>query len=387
MNDGRLLFVSAGLSESGGGIAAAGRLLLGATRQWAAARGAHVRVLTLGDESDIPRGMDGEAFAGNRGALARAVWRSQLFEGYRHHVYDFLGVARIQGMLPQRLQARYLLYLYGIECWRPLDGTRRRAVSGASVRLASSEHTILKLRRENPEAPIIHPLHLALAERPAGGPAAHAATLAGLAERFVLIVGRLAPGERYKGHDELIGAMARLATSHPDLQLVIAGSGEDRARLAELAASTGVGGGVLFTGYVSDATLSELYERCTVFAMPSHGEGFGFVYLEAMRAGKPCIALAESSAAEIVIDGATGRLVEPGVAPLVAALAELLDDPERASALGAAGRRRWEERFLPARFAADLEPYLEGLVAVARRQPAATKSTTPSLLPTGPRTR
>src|SRR5262249_46658524 len=154
----------AGLSPRGGGIAAAGRLLLDATRGWAAERGLAVRLLTLGEESDIPRGVDGEALAGNRGALARAVWRSQLFEGYRDHVYDFLGMARIQGMLPAGMRARYLLYLYGIECWLPLRGTRRRALDGATVRLASSAHTVSRLKTTNPDAPTVMPVHLALGE-------------------------------------------------------------------------------------------------------------------------------------------------------------------------------------------------------------------------------
>ena len=126
--------------------------------------------------------------------------------------------------------------------------------------------------------------------------------------------------------------------------------------------SLGVARRVLFTGYVNDATLHQLYRRCTVFAMPSHGEGFGFVYLEAMRVGKPCIALADSSAAEIIVDAETGLLVERGVEPLAAALSALLGDPARAAALGAAGLRRWEERFRPSRFANELRPLLDELL-------------------------
>jgi glycosyltransferase involved in cell wall biosynthesis len=367
---GRLLFVSAGLSERGGGIAAAGRLLFDSTRAWAAERGVAVRMLTLGEPSDLPAGVDGEAFAGDRGALARAVWRAQLFEGYRHHVYDFLGVARIQGVLPARLRARYLLYLYGIECWRPLRGSRRRALAGADTRLACSAHTVDRMRRANPDAPAVTPLHLALGEAARGAGAPDPRVLDGIGNRAVLIVGRLAPGERYKGHEQLIAAIAqRTRTAGDDGaaragQLVIVGEGEDRDRLASIASSLGVADRVRFTGFVDAATLAALYDRCAALAMPSDGEGFGFVYLEAMRAAKPCIALAGSAAAEIVVDGETGRLVAPGVEPLARALEELLGDPARAATLGQAGRARWEREFRPEVFRDRFATHLDALMAV-----------------------
>ncbi|HEV8630100.1 MAG TPA: glycosyltransferase [Thermoanaerobaculia bacterium] len=369
----RLLFVSAGLSPRSGGIAKAGRLLLDATRQWAAGRGASLRLLTLGGEEDLLQGVDGEAFAGNRNALARALWSAQLLEGYGHQVYDFLGVARIQGVLPARLRARYLLYLYGLECWRPLHGSRRRALDGAATRLACSAYTIERLRRHNPHAPPVEPLHLALGEAAPADGAPDDTLLRDLGDRFLLIVGRLAPGERYKGHDELLAALAALAPRYAHLKLAVVGEGADRPRLEERARALGIAGRVRFTGFVDDATLAALYERCNLFAMPSDGEGFGFVYLEAMRAGKPCIARQDSAAAEIVVDGETGRLIGAGVEPLAAAIAELLAGPARAAAMGAAGRARWQGEFRPARFAASLRPHLDALVASAQ-QPAGSRA-------------
>jgi glycosyltransferase involved in cell wall biosynthesis len=100
--------------------------------------------------------------------------------------------------------------------------------------------------------------------------------------------------------------------------------------------------------------------------MPSDGEGFGLVYLEAMRASKPCIALRESAAAEIVVDGETGLLVGDSVDELTGALARLLADPAMATALGEAGRRRWQDRYHPARYARDLAPQLDRLLATER---------------------
>lgn len=361
----RLLFVSVGLSPRGGGIATAGRLLLRTVRDFADERDVELRLLTLGGRDEVPHGVDGQAFDGDRRGLARAVWKAQFGEGFRHQVYDFLGVARIQGILPRAFTARYLLYVYGIEVWRPLAGARRRALDAATVRLACSSHTVERLHRHNPRAPQVTPLHLAMSADGDGGHPVDTDLLGRVGEGFVLIVGRM-EGDRYKGHEDLLATLARLAAAHPALRLVVVGEGRDRQRLEARARELGVADRVVFTGFVDAPTLSAIYRRSSIFAMPSDGEGFGLVYLEAMRAGKPCVALQGSAAAEIIVDGETGRLVEPGAEPLERVLAELLRDPLSTAAMGAAGRERWHHAFRPELFADGLRPHLETLFAEAR---------------------
>jgi glycosyltransferase involved in cell wall biosynthesis len=121
---------------------------------------------------------------------------------------------------------------------------------------------------------------------------------------------------------------------------------------------------VVFTGFVSEATLAALYDRCAAFVMPSTGEGFGLVYLEAMRAGKPVIAARGSAAEEIVVEGATGRLVDPeNRAELAGAVANLLAEPKRAKVMGEAGRKRYLEEFGYEAFYRRMEGLLERLCA------------------------
>ena len=202
---------------------------------------------------------------------------------------------------------------------------------------------------------------LALEERPAEG-AIDALLLRRLGEGFLLIVGRMAAAERYKGHDQVIAALPRLQLQIPNARLVVAGDGDDRPRLAALAAGLGVADRVAFTGFLSEATLAEIYRRSAAFVMPSLGEGFGLVYLEAMRAGRPCVAARGSAAEEIVVDGVTGLLVrQDDPAELAAALAGLLARPEHARRLGEAGRRRWREELGADRFRARLAPLLAQL--------------------------
>ncbi|HVT58064.1 MAG TPA: glycosyltransferase family 4 protein [Thermoanaerobaculia bacterium] len=359
-----LLFVSAGLGLDGGGRALAGRLLAASCAAFAGERGIGFRLLSL-------RGLDGfsgdtraRSFSGHQGALALAVWRRQLARGNSHRVacvYDLLGPARLQAWLPAPLRAPYLLFIHGIEVWRRLCGDRRRALKNATIRLANSDHTLQGAARANHGLGAVEILPLCLEERPAAGEV-DTSLLDRAGRGYLLIAGRMAATERYKGHDQLLDALASLAAERSGVRLVVAGGGDDGPRLEARAAALGLGGQVLFTGFVSEATLVELYRRAAVFVMPSRGEGFGLVYLEAMRAGKPCVAARASAAAEVVADEETGLLVDPlDPRELAAALGHLLADPELARGMGQAGRRRFEQLHTPRRFHARLWPHLDRL--------------------------
>jgi phosphatidyl-myo-inositol dimannoside synthase len=358
-----LVLVSSGLDLAGGGRALAGRLLAAASADFAKERGIECSLLSL-----VGNGFPGgriavRSFGGRQGAMALAVWRRQLGGPPAAYVYDLLGPARLQAWLPGPLRGPYLVPLYGIEVWQPLTGDRARALRNATVRLAISSHTVARAAAANPGLGEIAVLPLCLEERqPQGEVDRELLDRAG--EGYVLIVGRLAASERYKGHAELLVACAELRDGRPDLRLVIAGDGDDRQRLTALAADLGLTDRVRFTGFVSEATLAELYRRAAIFALPSRGEGFGLVYLEAMRAGKPCVALSGTAAAEVVEDGVTGLLVVPeDRAGLARALVRLLDDPDLARRLGEAGQRRFREVFTPERFRARLWPLLDRLVS------------------------
>jgi phosphatidyl-myo-inositol dimannoside synthase len=355
-----LVFVSAGLGLDGGGRAAAGRLLAAACAAFARERGIGFRVLSL--DGDGTPGIEAPArgFGGDQRALGFALWKMQWREHRSAFVFDFLGPSRVQAYLPRRYSAPYMVALHGIEVWQPLTWDRRRALAKSVVQLAFSSYTVARARPfcRALDAAI---LSLALEEREPAGEA-DAALLDRLGQGFLLITGRMASGERYKGHDQLLEALPGLLVAHPGARLVIAGDGDDRARLEAKAASLGLGDAVAFTGFVSEATLAELYRRCAAFAMPSRGEGFGLVYLEAMRAGKPVLAARGSAAEEIVRHGETGLLVDPDDREeLGAALSRLIGDPEMSLEMGRAGRERWQREFGVRRFRERLAPLLEKL--------------------------
>lgn len=176
----------------------------------------------------------------------------------------------------------------------------------------------------------------------------------GLADRKVIVsVSRLM---RRKGQDTLIAALPQIRRRVPDAALLIVGGGPYERKLRSLIDKSGQRDHIVLTGGVPEAVLPSIYAAGDVFAMPCRTrnrgldvEGLGIVYLEASASGVPVIAGNSGGAPDAVIDGQTGFVVD-GNSPVGSAerITELLLDPERASAMGAAGRRwiesdwRWE---------------------------------------------
>ena len=120
-----------------------------------------------------------------------------------------------------------------------------------------------------------------------------------------------------------------------------------------------LGDSVRFLGYV--APVQHAIEEAAVVVVPSMGEGFGMVALEAMERARPVIAAEIGGLGELVQDGVTGFLVPPGEAdPLEEAIVRLAGNPSRAAQMGKAGRRRALEHFLQERCTDRTELLYEG---------------------------
>ncbi len=264
--------------------------------------------------------------------------------------YSHLSLARVQQFVPVRPRP-YIVFLHGIEAWRPLTASETRVLAGAALRVANSAYTAQRVSQQHPDAGPIAICPLAVP--PTWGPPATAPINGlGIGPHAVIIVARLAAAERYKGHDALLAAWPTVVARHPDAQLVIVGGGDDEARLRARAQDGGVGTRVVFTGFVDEARLAAIYARAAVFAMPSRGEGFGIAYLEAMAHGLPCIGSVHDAAGEVIDDGVTGYLVDQGDTQALAdRLSRLLGDDACRRAMGEAGRHRLGERFTADRFA------------------------------------
>lgn len=142
-------------------------------------------------------------------------------------------------------------------------------------------------------------------------------------------------------------AMPMILSILPDVYYVIVGKGGDVKRLKSLSNEMGVSRHVIFTGYVSNKELPYYYRACEVFLLPSREEGFGYVFLEAMWFGKPCIGARAGGIPEVVKDGETGLLVEYGdVKAIGDAIINLLEDETTRKRMGEEGHRRVMDNFI-----------------------------------------
>lgn len=158
------------------------------------------------------------------------------------------------------------------------------------------------------------------------------------------VIGNVAALTPHKGHETLIAAAARVVARVPEARVVIVGQGALEAKLRAQARALGVADRVLFAGFRAD--VDRLIPAFDVFCLSSHMEGLGTSLLDAMCYARAVVATTAGGIPEAVEDGVTGRAVPPRDADALAeALVAVLADRPRREAMGAAGRRRFLERF------------------------------------------
>ena len=128
--------------------------------------------------------------------------------------------------------------------------------------------------------------------------------------------------------------------------MVFVGGGPGRSVIEAKAAQSPAHSRIEFRGFVPEEELDSVWAETTVFAMPSRGEGFGLVYIEAMRHGIPVVASVHDAAPEVNLDGVTGfnvNLDKPDELP--ERLIFLLQNPARAAEMGRQAQERWRRHF------------------------------------------
>jgi glycosyltransferase involved in cell wall biosynthesis len=128
---------------------------------------------------------------------------------------------------------------------------------------------------------------------------------------ILLTVSRLSQNESYKGYNKVLEALPQIRQEIPNIHYILVGQGDDLPRLEEWIARHNLQDCVTLAGFIPNSELCDYYNLCDVFAMPSHGEGFGIVYLEAMACGKPTLAGNKDGAQDALCHGELGALVDP----------------------------------------------------------------------------
>lgn len=235
---------------------------------------------------------------------------------------------------------------------RELAWVMTRVYRSASAVFANSRNTrssLLELGLRDDRVHVVYPgVDPGRFHPGVDGRALRGQLLQGGGDVLLLSVGRL---QRRKGHDLVLAALAALKDTMPGLRYVVAGDGEERARLESLVTEHGLQGRVIFAGAVPESRLPEYFAASDVFLMPNRRdgadiEGFGIVYLEAAASGKPSIGGRNGGVPEAVDDGKTGLLVSGiDAAELARAIRRLATDADERRWLGRAGRARVLQHF------------------------------------------
>jgi glycosyltransferase involved in cell wall biosynthesis len=213
------------------------------------------------------------------------------------------------------LRAPVVLVIYGVDAWTPPPFWTRAALRRVDSVISISEVTLdrfLSWSSFDPARCRILPNAIHLDWYGSGTPNPRLVSRYRLEGKTVIMtLGRLESEKRRKGFDEVIEVLPELAAEFPDLTYLIAGYGADQERLKRKAEDLGVAERVRFTGPVREDEKAEHYRLAHAFVMPSRGEGFGFVLLEALACGIPVVASRQDGGREAIRDGELGILVDP----------------------------------------------------------------------------
>lgn len=254
--------------------------------------------------------------AGSKLRFALFVLRFALHGDFDRVVIGHINFAPLGVFSGWLLRARTVLVIHGIDAWQPhpnlmvrLTVKRMDRVIGVSAltneRFASWSGVDGKCLRLLPNC-------VDMVEFTPGPKPMDLAEQLGLSDRTVIMtLGRLASEERYKGFDEVIEVLPELSREIPDIAYLICGDGADRGRLEAKARTLGVADRVMFAGFVSERRKADYYRLADAYVMPSRGEGFGIVFLEALACGLPVLGSKLDGGREALLNGVLGDLVDP----------------------------------------------------------------------------
>jgi phosphatidylinositol alpha-1,6-mannosyltransferase len=264
-------------------------------------------------------------------AALRAAWTQRPFNVvFCGHLF----MAPLAAVIARLLGAPLWIQVHGTDAWQELSGPHRRAGETATLITSVSRHTRRRLLawvgidpgRVKILSDTVDPRF-----RPGPKPDYLAERHRVYGKKVLLTVARLAASERYKGHDRVISILPLVLRTHPETVYLIVGDGDDRPRLEALAAASGAAAAICFAGAAPPEELPDYYRLSDVFVMPSTGEGFGIVFLEAMASGIAAIGGNRDGSLDPLADGALGRVVDPGDGEeLAAAICAALDRPQSA---------------------------------------------------------
>ena len=303
-------------------------------------------------------------------SFAETLFRAAASERPDFIITSHVNFAPVAHWLQKSVRVPYAAVGHGVEVWEIRSQPVSRALRAANVLLAVSGFTrrrmaaALRIDEEkisilpntfDPEQFYPQPKPHYLLKRYGLKPN----------QPIILTIARLASAERYKGYDQILRALPVLRSQYPNVCYVLGGRGPDKPRVEKLIRDVGVSDNVTLAGHVADYELRSHYNLCDVFAMPSKGEGFGIVFLEALACAKPVLAGNKDGSVDAVLKGELGALVDPdSVSEIATELQNIINRSQQSG--GSEANKQLRARVIEAygydRFRAKLEAVLAPLV-------------------------
>jgi glycosyltransferase involved in cell wall biosynthesis len=210
----------------------------------------------------------------------------------------------------------YWIIVYGTEVWDVQESSKIKALQAANQIISISSYTRERLINEQKislEKISLLPVTFDADRFKVSSKPYYLLKRYGLQvqQPIILTVGRLSSFDRYKGYDQILKSLPKIRHEIPNIHYILVGKGDDRPRIEQLISQLNLQECVTLAGFVADDELCDHYNLCDVFAMPSKGEGFGIVYLEALACGKPTVGGNQDGAIDALCQGELGALVNP----------------------------------------------------------------------------
>ena|SRR5215218_223472 len=247
-------------------------------------------------------------------AVLRTVHRSPAFDLI---ICGHINLLPISFLLRLWVRAPIVLVIHGIEAWKPTNRlTVDYLIRGISAFISVSQLTkqrFLEWTKLDESKGFLLPNSIEQAHFSPGPKSKALIDRYGLVGKTVLMtLGEMSSYERHKGFDGVLEVLPILSKEIPNVVYLMAGDGPDRQRLERKTRSLGVERRVVFAGFVPEAEKVDHYRLADAYVMPSRGEGFGIVCLEALACGVPVVASKVDGSREAVRAGKLGILVDPG---------------------------------------------------------------------------
>ena len=212
-------------------------------------------------------------------------------------------------------KVKYAVTVHGVDVWGLKSAPRIAGLKGADKIISVSKYTAERLGRELPGVVekltvipnVVDANRFKISNKPASLLSRY--NLAG--NKIILTVSRLSSEEGYKGYDKIIASLPSILEKVPGAKYILVGGGSDEERIRMYIKKLNLTDSVIMAGRVSDEELPDFYNLADVFAMPSTGEGFGIVFIEATASGIPVVAGNKDGSTDAVLCGRTGILINP----------------------------------------------------------------------------